>query len=83
MKKKTNIRLFIDATISVSYIYYGDGQSKSIEINGLFSFEENDIERLDEVLIKRFVDFKHKGHKYDSNSLNVNCKIHYRAINSI
>lgn len=74
-------RLFVDATITASYLYYGESKAQSIIVNGLVKVTEDELDNLDIKLIKDFAQINYRGHKYASDD--VRYKVEYRAINAL
>jgi len=79
--KNSEIRLFVDATITASYFYYGEDKTQSIIVNGLVKLMEDELDNLDIKLFKDFGQITYRGHKYEFDK--VRYKIQYRAINAI
>lgn len=73
--------LFVDATITASFLYYGDAKTKSIRVNGLLKVTKGELSNLDMKLIKDFGEINHNGHTYNSD--NAEYTIEHRAINRV
>jgi hypothetical protein len=75
--------LFIDATITAMFYYFGDPKTKEILVNGPVNIGQTKLDGLDDFLIDNYGEFIYQDHTYSLEGGKVNYKIHYRAINSI
>lgn len=75
------IPLFIWATITASFLHYGENIEKVIEVNEVIEMKEDLIKEVKRYIVLLYGEIEYKGHKYDVRK--VNYKVIIKSFNRI